>query len=59
MEVKNYDESEINNSDQQNEHTLIVPDRQGILNQVEENLSNSVRDNFFSSLPSCNKSQPK
>ena len=59
MEIKNYDESDTNNNDQQNEHTIIVPDTQDVPNQVEENVNNSVRDNFFSSWSSCNKSQPK
>ena len=47
VEIKSYDESETNNNDQQNEHTIIVPDTQDIPNQVEENVSNSVRDIFF------------
>ena len=45
--IKNYDESETNSNDQKNEHTMIVPDTQGISNQVEGNVSNSVRDKFF------------
>ena len=59
VEIKNYDESDTNNNDQQNEHTIIVSDTQDVPNQVEENVNNSVRDNFFSSWPRCNKSQPK
>ena len=47
VEIKNYDESKTNNNDQQNEHTVIEPDTQDLPNQVEENVSNSVRDNFF------------
>ena len=47
VEIKSYDESETNNNDQQNEHTIIVPDTQDIPNQVEENVSNSVRDISF------------
>ena len=47
MEIKNYDESETNENDQQNEHTIAVLDTQDIPNQVEENVSNSVKDNFF------------
>ena len=47
VEIKSYDESETNNNDQQNEHTIIAPDTQDIPNQVEENVSNSVRDIFF------------
>ena len=47
MENKNYDESYANYNDQQNEHTIIVRDAPDIPNQVEENVSNSVRDNFF------------
>ena len=47
VEIKNYDESDTNNNDQQNEHTIIVPDTQDVPNQVEENVNNSVRDNFF------------
>ena len=43
VKIKNYEESETNN-DQQNEHTIIVPDMQDVPNQVEENESNSVRD---------------
>ena len=46
MEIKKYDKSKTNN-DQQNEHTIIVPDMQDVLKQVEENMSNSVRDIFF------------
>ena len=46
-EIENYDESETNNNDQPNEHTIIVPDTQDVKNQIEENGSNSVRDNFF------------
>ena len=53
VEIKNYDESEINNNDQQNEHTIIVPDMQDVPNQVEKNLSNSLRDNFFSLWARC------
>ena len=48
VEIKSYDESETNNNDQQNEHTIIVPDTQDVPNQIEENGSNSLRDNFFS-----------
>ena len=48
MEVKNYGESETNNNEEQNEHTIIVPDTQDVpSNQVEENVSNSIRSNFF------------
>ena len=47
VEIKSYDESETNNNDQQNEHTIIVPDTQDVPNQIEENGSNSVRENFF------------
>ena len=48
VEIKNYGEGETNNNEEQNEHTIIVPDMQDVLNnQVEENVSNSVRDNFF------------
>ena len=47
MEIRSYDESEINNNDQQNEHIIIVPETQDVPNQVAENVSNSVRDNFF------------
>ena len=47
VEIQNYDESDTNNNDQQNEHTIIVPDTQDVPNQVEENVNNSVRDNFF------------
>ena len=43
VKIKNYEESETNN-DQQNEHTIIVPDMQDVPNQVEENESTSVRD---------------
>ena len=45
MKIETYDESETNNNDQQNEHTIIVPDKQDVTNQIEENGSNSVRDN--------------
>ena len=47
MEIKSYDESDTNNNDQQNEHTIIVPDTQDVQNQIEENVNNSVRDNLF------------
>ena len=47
MEIENYEESGTNNNDQQNEHTIIVPDTQHVPNQIEENGSNFVRDNFF------------
>ena len=47
VEIKNYDESKTNNNEQQNEHTIIVPNMQDVLNQVEENVSNFVRDNVF------------
>ena len=46
-EIENYDESETNNNDQQNEHTIIVPDTQDVLNQVVEDVSNFVRNHFF------------
>ena len=59
VEIKNYDESKTNNNDQQNEHTVIEPDTQDLPNQVEENVSNSVRDNFFALWPRSNESQPK
>ena len=42
-----YDESETKNNDQQNEHTIIVPDTQDVPNQIEENVRSSVRDHFF------------
>ena len=42
VEIKNYGESETNNNDQQNGHTIIVADTQDVLNKVEENVSNSV-----------------
>ena len=47
MEIKNYDEGKTNNNDQKNEHTIIVPDTQDVPNQIEENGSNSITDNFF------------
>ena len=47
VEIKNYGESKTNNNDKQNEHTVIVPEAQDVPNQVEENVSNSVRDDFF------------
>ena len=47
VEIKNYDKSDTNNNDQENEHTIIVPDTQDVPNQVEENVNNSVRDDFF------------
>ena len=48
VEITNYGESETNNNEKQNEHTIIVPDTQDVPNNhVEENVSNSVRDNFF------------
>ena len=59
MGIKNYGESDTNNNDQQNENTIIVPDTQDAPNQFEENVSNSVRNNFFYSWPRCNERQPK
>ena len=48
VEITNYGESETNNNEKQNEHTIIVPDTQDVPNNhVEENVSNSIRDNFF------------
>lgn len=47
METQNYDKSDINNNDQENEHNIIVLDREDVPNHFEEYLSNSVRDNFF------------
>ena len=48
MEIKNYGESETNNNEEQNERTIIEPDTQDVPNnQVEENVSNFVKDNFF------------
>ena len=48
MEIKNYGKSETNNNEEQNEHTIIEPDTQDVPNnQIEENVSNSVRDYFF------------
>ena len=47
MEIKNYDKSKTSNNDQQNEHTIFVPDTQDVPNQVEENVNNSGRDNLF------------
>ena len=47
METENYGESNTNNNDQQNEHTIIVPDTQNVSNQIEENTRISARDNFF------------
>ena len=47
VEIKSYDESETNNNDQQNEHTIIVPDTEDVPNQIEENGSTSIRNNFF------------
>ena len=47
MEIQNYDESEINNNDQQNKHNIVVPDTQDVPNQVKKNISISVRDYFF------------
>ena len=36
------------NNEEQNQHTIIVPDTQDVPNnEVEENVTNSVRDNFF------------
>ena len=48
VEIKKYEESETDNNDQQNKYTTIVPDTQDVPNQIEENGSNSLRDNFFS-----------
>ena len=57
MEIQNYEESEANNNDQQNEHIVTVQDTQDVPNQVEENVSNSVKENFLSAWPRCNESQ--
>ena len=46
MEIQNYGERETNNNGQQNKH-VIVPDTQYVPNQVEENVSNSLRYIFF------------
>ena len=48
VEIENYDESETNNNDQLNEHTITVPDTQDVPNQVVEDVSNFVRNHFFS-----------
>ena len=48
MEIKNYSKSETNNKEEQNEHTIIKLNMQDVPNnQAEENVNNSVRDNFF------------
>ena len=47
MEIKNYDKSKTNNNDQQNEHTISVPDTQDAPKQVEENVNNFGRDNLL------------
>ena len=48
MEIKNYGKSETNNKEEQNEDTIIKLDMQDVPNsQAEENVNNSVRDNFF------------
>ena len=47
VEIKNYDESETSNNDQQNEHTITVPDTEDVPNQAEENVSNFAKYNFF------------
>ena len=47
VEIKNYDEVEANNNDQQNEHTIIVPDTKDVPKQVEKNECTSRRDKFF------------
>ena len=47
VEIKNYDGSDTNNNNQQNGHTIIVPNTQDVPNQVAENVNNSVRDIFF------------
>ena len=49
--------SETNNNDQQIEHITILSNMQDVANQVEENVRNSIRDDFFS-WPSGNESQP-
>ena len=47
VEIEHHEESETNNNDQENEHTMIVPDTQDVPNQIHEIGCSSVRDNFF------------
>ena len=46
MESKDYGESQTNNNEQQNKHTITVTDRQDVTNQVQD-VSNFMRKNFF------------
>ena len=47
MDIQNCNESQNNYNDQTNEHIIIVPETQNVLNLVKENVSNSVKDIFF------------
>ena len=48
MEIQNHGERETNNNEEQNERTMTMPGTQDVLNnQVEQNVSNSLRNNFF------------
>ena len=48
VEIQNHGERETNNNEEQNERTMTVPGTQDVLNnQVEQNVSNSLRNNFF------------
>ena len=46
VESKDYGESQTNNNEQQNKHTITVTDRQDVTNQVQD-VSNFMRKNFF------------
>ena len=45
--IQNYDEKEINKSDQQNEHIIIVADTEDLPNNTKENVTNFLSVNFF------------
>ena len=47
MDIQNCNESQNNYNDQTNEHIIIVPETQNVLNPVKENVSNPVKDIFF------------
>ena len=59
VEIENYDESETNNNDQLNEHTITVPDTQDVPNQVVEDVSNFVRNHFFFFIAKEQRKLPK
>ena len=47
VDIQTCNESQNNYNDQTNEHIIIVPETQNVLNLVKENVSYSVKDIFF------------